>query len=432
MIPSPAENAGDARRRFRLLTYGCKTNQYESQAIREALSRRGWLEAEAAADVLIVNTCAVTGRAVAACRRAVKAALEREPGMRVVVCGCVAGLDEPWLKELPPDALILDNQRKQELPAILDRIAPAAVIPGDHRFDYSISTFAKHSRAFIKIQDGCANHCSYCIVPSVRGRPASRPLRDVLSEAETLIGNGYGELVLTGINIGAYRQDEKALPELVESLAGLPGLVRLRLSSLEPPFATDGLLSVMRGNPVVCPHLHLPLQSGDDRVLAAMGRLYDTAAYLRTVERVRKYLGRPAITTDIIAGFPTEDDQANVNTQALAEDAGFSRMHVFLFSPRPGTPAAVMRRNFSDRDAERWKSLLITKGDDLAARFAASCVGETERVIAEGKQGEKQFGYTGRYVRVRFHAAGVRSGEAVDVAIESARGSELTGRVVNR
>ncbi|MCD7895674.1 MAG: radical SAM protein, partial [Planctomycetaceae bacterium] len=337
--------------KYYMETFGCKSNQYESAAIRELLNNAGHTEQDcaAAADVYIANTCGVTGRAGASCRNAIRRSLRENPSLRVVITGCGVDLGETF-PELPSGKpLLVPNGKKH---AIAEIVATAVTTPTSatnpeadvnahvnahadanatgattaktrvetaienapvDRFRLGISVFPGHTRAFLKVQDGCDNFCTYCAIPYARGIPESRPADDVLAEASRLVGNGHKEIVLTGINIGAYRYDGISLAGLVARLARTPGLGRLRLGSVEPPYLDDELVRVMANEEAVCPHIHLPLQSGDDAVLARMGRRYDTAEFMDKVNLLHSRLDRPAVTTDIIVGFPGEDAAAARN-----------------------------------------------------------------------------------------------------------------------
>ncbi len=393
---------------YLLLTFGCKANQYESQAIRESLNQQGANETSepATANLLIVNTCGVTGRAGASARNAIRRILRTNPKARLILTGCGVDLKEKWLENIAPGQkpLLVPNAKKYALADVVRQAEnenpnPAASLQTtpENRFAHNISSFQGHTRAFLKIQDGCDNFCAYCAVPHARGLPESRPAEDILAEAKRLTASGHRELVLTGINIGAYHHAGLRLPELARLIADTPGLLRLRLGSVEPPHLDEPLVKSMRQrSDVICPHVHLPLQSGDDRVLALMGRRYQAKEFLEKIALLRDNLDRPAVTTDVIVGFPGEDENAARHTLDLCRQAAFSRLHVFLFSPRPGTPAAAMRRTACDREIELWKNRLLELGNELAAGFAASCVGMAERVIVENSGG----GFSDRYVKI--------------------------------
>ncbi|MCX7935348.1 MAG: tRNA (N(6)-L-threonylcarbamoyladenosine(37)-C(2))-methylthiotransferase MtaB, partial [Planctomycetota bacterium] len=384
---------------FFIYTLGCKTNQYESQGMREALVAAGLSEVQpgARADLAVVNTCAVTSHAEASSRRHLRKALRSAE--RIALTGCAVDLGRPWTLDLSPRVIRIGNRDKHRLAAALG-LENASGRASD--FPFSLRGFAGHRRAFIKIQDGCAGGCSYCVVPLARGAPRSRPLSEILEEGRQLIANGYRELVLTGINIGAYRgPGGEGLAAVVSGLAALPGLYRLRLGSVEPQMVDDALLASMR-HPAVCPHLHLPLQSGDDAILRAMGRPYSAAEFMAAVERIRQALDQPALTADVIVGFPGEGEREFANTLAICEAAGFSRLHVFRFSPRPGTAAALLPRPEPPaRIAERERQLLGL-AQKAAAAFARQWLGrEVEVYVESWRQGTGR-GYTDRYVRVAF------------------------------
>lgn len=419
---------------FYLKTFGCKTNQYESQGIREALLGAGLSETDAPtqAEILIINTCVVTGKAGQDCRNYLLRAREENPRLRVFITGCAVDVSEPWLRETTIEAVFKNNEKSAIVAAIVAALTGKIVrrddtgSQNDNRgFDFSLQGFQEHTRAFIKIQDGCNNFCSYCIIPRARGLPRSRPVPDILAEVARLLENGYREFVLTGINIGAYSRAGMRLPELTREIAQLPGLRRLRLGSIEPPYLSDELLRSIAESPRICPHLHLPLQAGADTTLHAMNRKYSVRDFLARLESARKILDRPAITTDIIVGFPGESAQDFTQTMHTAEAAGFARIHVFSFSPRPGTPASDMppcpKAEINTRRRE-----LAALGEDLAAAYAASLRGMRESVIIEHSKSGKTEGYCARYLRTRLpDACGLRPGDMGDCIITASSGGEL-------
>lgn len=436
---------------FALRTFGCKTNQYEAEAIREQLLAGGHREVAetGAAEVLIVNTCTVTGRADATWRNAVARARRENPGVRVVLTGCAVDVNPGVHEEFQVEA-VFRNQDKG-LVASYFAAEAGAPMPGgeaDHgaggenaggahdNFSLTIGRFAGHSRAFLKIQDGCDNRCSYCVIPFARGPGRSRPQAAVLAEAARLAAAGYQEIVLTGINIGAYHDDSGdggvGLAGLVRRLAAVPGVGRLRLGSVEPQEVTGGLIAAMAECPNVCPHLHLPLQSGSEGVLRRMNRKYGLGEFMAVLGRLRAALPRPAVTTDIIAGFPGESDAEAAETLATVRAAGFARAHVFLFSPRAGTPAAAMAPTRPGLvDARRRE--LTRACEEGAARYAASLVGMEENVLVESVEDGVAEGYGLRYLRVRMAlpgAGGVAPRAVVRARITAAHGAELQGEIL--
>ncbi|GHV19141.1 tRNA (N(6)-L-threonylcarbamoyladenosine(37)-C(2))-methylthiotransferase MtaB [Planctomycetales bacterium] len=392
--------------RFSLKTFGCKTNQYEAQAMREALAAAGHTEV-AGGEVLIVHTCTVTGRADATWRNFIAAARRQNPRLRLILTGCAVHVEPNIAKRLGAEKIF----RNDETGAALVRYfaapenSPLAAAGKSPAAKPAISAFAGHTRAFLKIQDGCDNACAYCIIPRARGAARSRPAAEIVAEAARLVANDYRELALTGINIGAYRDGENTLAGLCRALVKIAGLQRLRLGSIEPPTVSDELLLTMRDYPQICRHLHLPLQSGADEILRLMNRRYTLADYFAVLDKARKILATPAITTDLIVGAPGENADSFAATASTVARAGWARAHIFLYSPRPGTPLAELRRRDHRRVAAR-RGELTELCDRAAAAFAASLVGETETVLVEknGRDADgKEYaeGYGERYLRVR-------------------------------
>lgn len=402
-------------------TFGCKSNQYESQAMREILERDGFTAAQDAcdADVYVLNTCGVTGAAAAACRSRARQAARRNPGVLVAVTGCCVDLGEEFTGV--QNLLLLANARKTDIAALIRERLGFAGCTQTAGQELSVSAFSGHTRAFLKVQDGCDNFCTYCAVPYARGAPRSRPVAAVLDEARRLVDAGYGEIVLTGINIGVYRDGAADFSDLAQKLAQTPGLVRLRLGSVEPPQADRRLFQVMHDEPRICPHLHLPLQAGSDAVLSAMGRRYASGQFLDIVALAKEILDKPSLTTDVIVGFPGETEADFESTMQVCAAAGFSRLHVFPFSPRPGTPAASLRQNTPNREIESRKKQLIARGALLAEQYAQSLVGMDERVIVE----KDNSGFCDRYIRVTL-PPGQAQGAVVRVRLQQ-HGPTLAG-----
>jgi len=425
----------DARPTCAIATLGCKVNQYESQAIRELMAAAGYrmVPVGQRADVTIVNTCAVTQVAARKSRQRLYEAMRANPSGRLVATGCLVESDEAHV--LASRALLVPRRFAVRLPEILrtGRIpdAPASI------FDLRISTFAGHARAFLKIQDGCDSCCAYCIVPRLRGPVVSRPLPDILAEACRLTARGYRELVLTGIHLGAYGRDAPGGPvleDVVEALLGVTGIERLRLSSIEPNEVSERLLALMGGSGRLCPHLHLPLQSGDDDVLRVMNRRYTATQYLAMVARIKEAVPLVSLTTDILVGFPGESEAAFQRTLAVCRTVGFSRMHVFPFSPRPGTVAAnlpgrvpppVIRRRLHEAEATA-RGLALT----YKRQFVGSVVEPLVENCARGGSEGELSGYTERYLRVVFTGERGLMGRVVRVRATHADYDALRGTLL--
>jgi threonylcarbamoyladenosine tRNA methylthiotransferase MtaB len=409
-------------RRCAVVTFGCKVNQYESQALQERLREAGFqlVDPDEDAEVYVLNTCTVTETAYAEAARTVRRIHRRRPAAEITVTGCAADSNREEFQGLPGVRRVVLHDEKSALPLLLEdpRLGVDDLKPSI--FDLRISGFDGHTRAFLKIQDGCDLRCSFCIIPQVRGANVSRPFDEAVEEAERLAAAGYREIVLTGVHVGSFGKDvagRSLIPDLVERMLAIPGLARVRLSSIEANEVDDRLIDAMRvGGGRFCPHFHLPLQSGDEGVLRAMRRRYSPAQFLRTVDRIREKIDEPSFTTDVIVGFPTETDEAFGRTLDLCRRAGFSRIHIFPYSHRRGTdasslpdlPPAVKKRRHAELEA------LAT---ELTRAYASRFVGREVDVLVE----EPGRGYTERYLRatvaagepnqiVRTRALAVRAG----------------------
>ena len=386
---------------FAFVTFGCKVNQYESQAPRERFSRRGLTEVgpESGADLFVINTCTVTETATSEARRTVRRLARRFPFAEITVTGCAADSHAADFAGLPGVRRVVPHDAKA---ALCDdpRLAPEDSVPSI--FDLDISRFDHHTRAFLKVEDGCDLNCSFCIIPKVRGTAVSRPLDRAVEEAKRLVGNGYQEIVLTGVHLGSYGKDlagRSMLPDLVERLLGVPGLRRLRLSSLEANEIGDPLIALMAAEPRFCPHLHLPLQSGDDEVLRAMRRRYNSRQYLSSCERVAERVAEPSFTADVIVGFPGETDDQFENTLDVCRRVGFSRIHIFPYSRRRGTDAAELPDLPGRVKKERLRRLERLAAE-LTDAYAARFIGREVEVLVEADGG-----YTERYLKAQVPGA---------------------------
>ncbi|MBV8562542.1 MAG: MiaB/RimO family radical SAM methylthiotransferase [Actinobacteria bacterium] len=315
---------------FSVRFLGCKVSHVDAHEVREALLAGGHEERDAAADVAVVNTCCVTNEAVAKSRK--EAARAARSHRRVYVTGCGANLRADAFADLPENVVVV-AKRSEETPAfVAGDVGAIGCVQADARLD--------RVRAFVKVQDGCSFSCSFCVIPLVRGESRSRAADAVLAEIRRRVDQGHREVVLTGINLGCYRDRAAGydLPRLVREAGATPGLERLRLSSIEINHVNDALVAALRDTPTVSRHLHVPLQSGDDGVLRAMGRRYSVATYLRRLAPLQDEFN---LTSDVIVGFPAEDEAAFESTLRTARDAGLTKIHVFPYSPRPGTVTAA-------------------------------------------------------------------------------------------
>ncbi|MEX1039331.1 MAG: tRNA (N(6)-L-threonylcarbamoyladenosine(37)-C(2))-methylthiotransferase MtaB [Pirellulaceae bacterium] len=419
--------------KLRTYTLGCKVNQYETQYIREGLLSAGYRDAvdREPADVCLVNTCTVTGEGDSKSRQVIRRMAKDNPEARIVVMGCYATRAPNEIKKLPGVVEVVTDKR--ELPDLLGRMGVIEIPTG-------ISTFRDHHRAFVKVQDGCLLRCSFCIIPKVRPEMYSRPMSDILEEAKRLADGGYREIVLTGIHLGHYgvdfnREKPKAdwtrLAHLVEGLAKLDADFRVRLSSIEATEVTKELIEVMRDFPEqVCPHLHISMQSGSDSVLRRMRRRWGSQRFIDRCGLLKERLHKPAISTDIIVGFPGETDAEFEETCDVSRQVGFSKIHIFPFSPRRGTPAAEMTDQIpGDVKADRRVHLAEVEAE-TRAQYYRSLVGETLNVLVESVEPDSSGmlqGTSCRYAPIRFTGEANQNGRIVPLRVESTDGQLLQG-----
>lgn len=433
---------------FSIVTIGCKLNQFESEYIREALQRRDWVyrRFEDGARFYIINSCTVTGRSDARCRNAVRRTRKRAPGSFIVVTGCCAETQRERLEANPEIDLVVGNDAKPSIPAILDEVAgrressvpaaPGAVARATPGRDGCIERFLDHARAFVKIQNGCDAACSYCIVPRARGASRSVPADTVLSQVRILRDNGFHEIVLTGVHIGRYGADLRpalTLASLVEEILERTGSLRIRLSSIEPTEVTPQLLALVRRTERVAPHFHIPLQSGDDRILAAMNRPYRAADFRDLIAEIAGTRDGIAIGTDIIVGFPGETDEHFERTYSLVASLPLCYVHVFSFSSRPLTQAAAMGGAVSAVVKKARSSRLIELGKAKRGDFLESQIGTRhESLVEHAARRASSFvrALTGNYCEVFLPSAGLRPGALVPIRIERMMRGNLYGSTV--
>jgi threonylcarbamoyladenosine tRNA methylthiotransferase MtaB len=427
---------------FSTVTIGCKLNQFETEWIREALMRRNWRfrRFEDGAAFCIINSCTVTARSDARCRKAVRRAKRTNPASFVVVTGCYAETERASLDAMSEVDLVLGNREKSSLPAIVDAIAESErrALPADHGSisrvqkpePIGIDRFLGHARAFVKIQEGCNASCSYCIVPRARGPSRSVPEAAVLEQVSLLQESGYREIVLSGVHIGRYGADldpPGTLGDLVEAILHRAGAVRIRLSSIEVNEVTSKLIELVRATDRLAPHFHIPLQSGDDRILAAMNRFYRTSGFREKIEEIARARGTIAIGTDIIVGFPGETEECFANTLELVRDLPICYFHVFGFSPRPRTLAAAMDGAVSPERKRERSIRLIELGKAKKRAFLESHVGSPQLVLVQAAAARRPplvRSLTGTYCEVLLPPWIAPTGSLVPVRVDrSSRGT---------
>lgn len=379
--------------RVRIFTFGCKVNQCDSEEIARSLAARGYAIGGRGdpADIYIINTCTVTSTADSKARKLIRRLARNHPEATLIATGCLAETDPYSLLDLPV-AAVVPNSRKLSLADFLPGLQPPLL---------ASSYIPARTRAFVKVQDGCDHGCAYCIVPSARGKRVSKPLAAVLAEIQCLVDAGAREAVLCGIRLGAYGSDrgDVTLAALLRKLREID-IPRLRLSSIEPMDLTDDLFAEIADHPTLCHHLHLPLQSGDDTVLAAMGRGYTAADFASLVGRVRAVWSDAAITTDVMVGFPGETDEQFDHTLSFVREMAFSRLHVFPYSRRPDTPAADRADQVPSKTKRARTDAMLALADDLARAAAEKWFGRTVSVLIEEREsGNLLAGHTPHYLK---------------------------------
>jgi threonylcarbamoyladenosine tRNA methylthiotransferase MtaB len=412
-------------------TLGCKVNAYETEAVRELLEARGYAEAKPGeiADVVVLNTCTVTNTGDAKSRKQIRHAVDAHPGAVVVVMGCFTQLKGAEALNIDGVSVVLGTNNRHQIPELVERFQATrqpidAVIAHERKEPFEaleIKTFEHHRRAFLKIQDGCDNFCTFCIIPYARGRVRSRDPYAVIKEAEALVSAGHLEIVLTGIHTGGFGSDleDYTFSALLTDLATIPSLKRIRISSIEINELTDDVLDVFQTSKAFCEHLHIPLQSGSDGVLKRMNRKYDTAFFRQRIAAIRSRFPDWAISTDVIVGFPGETEEEFLATCAFVEELSFSQLHVFPYSKRTGTVAA----QWPDLDGSLKKhrvQTLIAIGEDLSNRYVSRFLGSTLDVVPETWKDGILDGHASNYIRIRFPGDESRIGTMTSVILKEA------------
>lgn len=439
-------------------TLGCKVNQYETDAMRGSFEAEGYevKEFSQEASVYVINTCTVTNMADRKSRQMMHRAKKKNPDGIIVAVGCYVQAAKEQLEEDTLIDLVIGNNMKSQVVQIVeqyiqdnrhteDRDAYVADIAHSHEYEtMHIETVSEHTRAYIKIQDGCNQFCSYCIIPYARGRVRSRKMEDILQEVRNLTANGYKEIVLTGIHISSYGLDfehtadeqedyvpfkNSALIDLIEALSGIEGLERIRLGSLEPRIITENFVRRLCKVPQICPHFHLSLQSGCDETLKRMNRHYTTALYLEKCGILRQYFDRPALTTDVIVGFPGETEEEFAQTERFLETIHFSDMHIFKYSKRRGTKAADMPNQIDPQIQSVRSEKLIALGERMKDDFLEACKDQEQIVLIEEEteiDGTKYMtGHSKNYIRCAFEMDGLVPNMVIKGTINSKLNEEF-------
>lgn len=430
---------------------GCKVNAYETEAMQHILEAAGYeiVPFTEKADVYVINTCSVTNIADRKSRQMLHKAKKNNPHAVVVAAGCYVQTKEAEAALDESIDIIIGNNKKHELVKLLEKFEAekkqeetkqnrkaqlASIADINHeKQEYEelyLERTAEHTRAFLKVQDGCNQFCSYCIIPFARGRVRSRKAEDVLGEVRRLAEHGYREVVLTGIHLSSYGADTgDSLLHLIELVHEVEGMKRIRLGSLEPRIVTEDFVKRLSRLEKICPHFHLSLQSGCDTVLARMNRRYDTAEYEAGCQMLRKYFSHPAITTDVIVGFPGETEEEFQITKEYLERIHFYEMHIFKYSRREGTKAAAMKNQVPEQEKTRRSAILLDLEKKMSEEFRNAYFGETVTALLEEKmefEGKTYFtGYTKEYVKVAFEAGSDLTNQFVTGKISE----QLTGDI---
>ena len=391
--------------KFKIITLGCKVNSYESEYMLEKLKDSGYLYDEEKPDIIIINTCSVTNTADTKSMKLVRRAKREHKDAIIVVVGCSSQNNQEKYKEVGID-ILLGNKNKSEIVSILEEYLQTRKLivyfTNERKLpfeDMRLDRFTTHTRAFVKIQDGCDNFCSYCIIPFTRGSIRSKDFHDVIEEVQMLVLNGHKEIVLTGIHTGSYFSNGHDLSDLITELSKIDGLLRIRISSIEITELNDRFLDLLKTNTKIVSHLHIPLQSGSDAVLKRMNRKYDTAYFKDKINKIRKIRPDISITTDCIVGHPYESDECFLEYLDFCRELEFSKLHVFPYSLRSGTAAAAMPQIDEKVKKERVHQLL-SLSNLLEDQYCNQFLGEELEVLTEEYDGDYTVGFTSNYLRV--------------------------------
>ncbi len=392
-----------------ILTLGCKVNMYESEFVANLLKSNGFeiCDFHDVCDVYIINTCTVTNTSDIKSRKMIRQAIRNNPDACVVAMGCFIEANKNY--QIPGLDIVIGNKDKSKIVELIHQYFEKKNIIKDlysNRFtefeDMYIKEFPGRTRAFVKIQDGCDNFCSYCIIPFVRGKCRSKDKDKVISEINDLVSNGYQEVVLTGIHTGNYGYDKDYnFADLLSEVVKIKGLKRLRISSIEITEINDRVLSIIKDNDVIVDHLHIPMQAGSDEILKLMNRKYDLDYYFKKIEQIRKIRPMISITTDVIVGFPGEDEKLFEKTIETCKKIGFAKIHVFPFSLRNGTKAEELPNHLSNEEKKKRSRKLLEVSKELENNYFSKFIGKSESVLIEQYKDGYSYGHTGNFLNVK-------------------------------
>jgi len=421
-----------------LYTLGCRLNQAETAIMAKSLKSKGFeiTDFGNSVDLTVINTCTVTEQADAKCRQAVRKVLRKSPETFVAVVGCYAQMAVDVIKDIPGVDLIIGNEHKLNISDYIDSLdkqnVPLVVhSPKISREEFTIESYGLYdnaTRANLKIQDGCNFVCSFCIIPTARGPARSRKRDDILREAEKLVDLGHQELVLTGVNIGTYANGDHSILTLLNDLEKINSLQRIRISSIEPTTIPENVIRLIADSEKICKHLHIPLQSGDDRILKLMRRKHTIREFTDFIEFVEKTVPDVGIGTDVMVGFPTEDDKAFVNTKKVLADLPVSYYHVFTYSDREGTSAYKMDEKVAHEKKKKRTNILIQQGDRKKRTFYERFLGQTFPILFEQRNKAGFWtGYSSNYMQVALRSDEDLHKKIISVELNSVRDNHLVG-----
>lgn len=393
--------------KVKAVTLGCKVNAYESEYILSSFKDRGYEITNDIADIYIVNTCSVTNTSDAKSRKVINRLIRENPNSIIVVMGCMIEANKDM--EIPGVSLIIGNKDKNKVVDLVEaylkdkQVRKILYDNFDDTFeDMFITNMTSHTRAFVKIQDGCENFCSYCIIPYTRGKQRSKDPDLVIKEIETLVSNGYKEIVLTGIHTGHYGSDlQTTFPDLLKRIVKINGLERLRISSIEITELNDEFFEVLKANPIIVSHLHIPLQAGSDTVLQAMNRKYLTNYFENKVKKIREIRPDISLTTDVIVGFPGETEEEFQETLDFVSKIKFTKVHVFPYSRRKGTKADIMPNQIPENIKKERVKRLIDLSNKLEKEYLDLFLNKEVEVLIEEEYPDYSLGHTGNYLKVK-------------------------------
>lgn len=428
-----------------IYTLGCKVNQYESEAVSSLFEQNGYevVSFDQNSDVYIINTCTVTNLSDRKSRQAIRKAKKTNPDSIVAVMGCYAQTSSEDVLKIPGVNLVIGTKDRNKILEYVDRLeagecrinAVDNIMTSRSFEELKVNTYKERTRAYLKIQEGCSQFCSYCIIPYARGPIRSRKPQDIIDEVRELSQHGFTEIVLTGIHLASYGKDQKTtdLLDIIQKLNGIEGIQRIRLGSIEPTTITEEFVRAAADMPKLCPHYHLSLQSGCDSTLKAMNRKYTSEEYGESVALLKRYIPDVALTTDIMVGFPGETEEDFVKSLEFAEKMGFAKIHVFKYSPRKGTPAAEAANQIAPGIKETRSEQMLALSDRLEEQYLMNFMGREMEVLYEQELHDKKGyieGLTKNYIRVAAEGGQEITGKIVNTKLKKVSGNLFEGNIL--